>query len=1029
MVQIIDNFDHRSNKPNFVRDQFDTLQAMRSFPSTDVDDGHISYCKETDKHYKFKANNAIDEETGKWREFKGEKGDKGEPGQGGQNATSNLTAFVFRSNETEPTRPSGGSWNVATNVFTPPIGWYTTEEDLVGTIWMSWGIFTTEGTIKDSWADPIRLTGADGQNGKDGKDVEFIYKTSNRAPSELDRPSSVDEDDHVPSGWTDSPTGISSQIPYEWMCVRTKNKDVWSDWNGPTIWSKWGSDGRDGDGLEFIFKKTVTGVAPDRPTIVTQVDGYVPEGWTDNPIGVDASSMYEWVSQRKYKNDEWGEFSEPALWAKWGEKGDPGRDGADGTSINIKGQLESVSDLPLSGQPGDAYVINSDLYVWDGIRWNNIGGIKGPAGDSAYVHIAFADGVATDSYGNVTAVYGFSTTGSVNKAYIGTCADHNVADPTDPLVYKWQKNKGEKGDAGPQGVPGEKGENGTTLYTWIKYADDIKGSGMSNDPTGKEYIGLAYNKPTPVESDTASDYTWSKITGGSGVPGPPGEDGKTLYTWIKYADVIPTSDTSIIYDIPNANTKYIGIAVNKETATESTNGMLYTWSLFRGEDGTDGKNGRIIYPAGIYDATVTYTATDIKAPYIIHGDNYYVMNKTTSWLGSSTGKTPQQDYEDNGLLATWIPMEKFNAIYTNILISDYGKLGKFVFYGDYMFSQEGVDRLGNSSSEYQKFQNSEIPVKFTDTSIFSTVNIGGNLTGTVTDSKITITAKKTGALNTQNIFTSNVVTPKFYVTVTGLQYYEGQVSISYKYYVNTAGSNGSITLENGINELPRSMGDQYLTTTMSITIDASISTDYPITIEIVPDDFTPNFQVNALTGEVHMNKGFIKAVVTPDTKSVFLTKSSAAENILVDESWFNKTVYIYSKQNDYPEDNSLVTAVVSPALYNDVVQDTAPGTIFGSIKIVNITNTILKLTTVVSRYFPVFAGTAFSNLSTGPSQEGEIRLYPGGTLELDVISLNGIRYSIIDTYHSFFFQIRNASEFAYNSTDGYMFNKFMMNGV
>lgn len=847
MVQIIDNFDHRSNKPNFVRDQFDTLQAMRSFPSTDVDDGHISYCKETDKHYKFKANNAIDEETGKWREFKGEKGDKGEPGQGGQNATSNLTAFVFRSNETEPTRPSGGSWNVTTNVFTPPIGWYTTEEDLVGTIWMSWGIFTTEGTIKDSWADPIRLTGADGQNGKDGKDVEFIYKTSNRAPSELDRPTSVNEDDNVPEGWTDSPTGISSQIPYEWMCVRTKNKDVWSDWNGPTIWSKWGSDGRDGDGLEFIFKKTVTSVAPDRPTIVTQVDGYVPEGWTDNPIGVDASSMYEWVSQRKYKNDEWGEFSEPALWAKWGEKGDPGRDGADGTSINIKGQLESVSDLPLSGQPGDAYVINSDLYVWDGIRWNNIGGIKGPAGDSAYVHIAFADGVATDSYGNVTAVYGFSTTGSVNKAYIGTCADHNVADPTDPLVYKWQKNKGEKGDAGPQGVPGEKGENGVTLYTWIRYADDIKGSGMSNDPTGKEYIGLAYNKPTPTESDAASDYTWSKITGGSGVPGPPGEDGKTLYTWIKYADVIPTSDTSIIYDIPNANTKYIGIAVNKETATESTNGMLYTWSLFRGEDGTDGKNGRIIYPAGIYDATVTYTATDIKAPYIIHGDNYYVMNKTTSWLGSSTGKTPQQDYEDNGLLATWIPMEKFNAIYTNILISDYGKLGKFVFYGDYMFSQEGTDTAGNPSDQYQNFGIDFYPIDFKD-GTWDPGSAGATIyshriyidVNTISADLMTIVTKKSDTKITMPPFRFKAVVPKgIYV---GFNYYDTEETFK------------TISIREGSTSIPSYILSDTMPAKLVIHNAVGVLSG-SVTIEIPTDTFNPNFKINAVTGEVHMKRG------------------------------------------------------------------------------------------------------------------------------------------------------------------------------
>ena len=40
------------------------------------------------------------------------------------------------------------------------------------------------------------------------------------------------------------------------------------------------------------------------------------------------------------------------------------------------------------------------------------------------------------------------------------------------------------------------GNDGVTYYTWIRYADDANGNGISNDPTGKKYIGFAYNKPT-----------------------------------------------------------------------------------------------------------------------------------------------------------------------------------------------------------------------------------------------------------------------------------------------------------------------------------------------------------------------------------------------------------------------------------------------------------------------------------------------------------------------------------------------------
>lgn len=714
MIQIIDNFEHRSKLPNFTRDQFTTLEDMKNVRDEDIDEGHISYCISTDKHYKFNVGNVADELTGKWREFKGEKGDKGEDGKPGTSVPSNLTAFVFKSSESEPSKPVGGSWNLDTNIFTPPTGWYTTDQDMVGTIWMSWAVFQTDGSIQGEWSTPIRLTGENGKDGQDGKSIEFIYKTSNRTPTSADKPSSVNVDGNVPEGWTNNPTSITEGTPYEWMCNRIKTEDVWSDWNGPTVWAKWGANGKDGDGVEYIYKRTITNASPDRPTEVSQEDEFVPDGWTDDPTGVNEDNMYEWVCVRKYRDGFWGEFSNPALWAKWGEKGEPGKDGNDGTSVNIKGELESTTDLPESAQPGDAYVINGDLYVWDGTKWNNIGGVKGPAGDSAYVHIAFADGVTTNESGEVTQVYGFTTSGSViGKAYIGTYADHTVADSQDPLVYKWQKNKGDKGDTGepgkdgPQGIQGPIGPDGKTYYTWIRYAESASGTGISNNPDGKSYIGLAYNKETATESNNPDDYTWSKITGEDGVPGPAGEDGKTLYTWIKYADTMPASSSSTIYDIPNENTKYIGIAVNKETASESTDPMQYTWSLFRGADGTDGtngKDGRIVYPAGIYDATVTYTATDTKAPYVLYGETYYVMNVTTSWTGSQNeGKTPADDYGQYGEHATWIPMERFEAIYTKLLIANNGTLGKFVFNGNYMFSQQGVDSSGSSTNAYENF--------------------------------------------------------------------------------------------------------------------------------------------------------------------------------------------------------------------------------------------------------------------------------------------------------------------------------------
>lgn len=68
MIQVADNFNYRGKKPNFDRDSFDTLQDMKNYSENSLDDGHISYCKETGKHYKFNSNNQSDPTTGKWVE-------------------------------------------------------------------------------------------------------------------------------------------------------------------------------------------------------------------------------------------------------------------------------------------------------------------------------------------------------------------------------------------------------------------------------------------------------------------------------------------------------------------------------------------------------------------------------------------------------------------------------------------------------------------------------------------------------------------------------------------------------------------------------------------------------------------------------------------------------------------------------------------------------------------------------------------------------------------------------------------------
>lgn len=731
MIQIIDNFEHRSKLPNFARDQFDTLEEMKNVRDEDIDEGHISYCISTDKHYKFNASNAIDQSTGKWREFKGEKGDPGKDGQDGTNVSSNLTAFVFKSSETTPSKPVGGSWNSDTNVFTPPTGWYTTDQNMVGTIWMSWAVFQTAGTIQGEWSTPVRITGENGKDGQDGKSIEFIYKVSNRVPNSSDKPSSVNEDGSVPDGWTDHPTGVSESNQYEWMCVRTKTDDLWSDWNGPTVWSKWGANGKDG------------------------------------------------------------------------------------------------------------------------------------------------------------------------------------------------------------------------------------------------------------------------------VPGPAGEDGKTLYTWIKYADTIPTSSSSTIYDIPNENTKYIGIAVNKDTASESTDAMVYTWSLFRGADGTngtngkDGRDGRIVYPAGIYDATVTYTATDTKAPYVLYGDTYYIMNVTTSWTGSQNdGKTPADDYEQYGEHATWIPMEKFEAIYTKLLIADNGTLGKFVFNGDYMFSQMGTDYLGNDTNKYEDFGNTQTNVNFGDTSIWLCPLAGASVSNNI----LSITSTNGLYGQDMNVLSASylqagVIKDGFYVEVDGIE--EGTTTyLSWIYIDADTGSTKTIYMQkSGVFKLPRFKGGDDINR-FTLSCQSALS-GVNITVKPLPDTFIPNLQLDGNSGDVIINKGVITANVRKKW-NIMVTDNTDNEALQITEP-DSSTIFI--------QGNGVKNIVRLRGAIPDFYQFAENvGSVLTTLSFYNYSSNILHFSDVMGRYFPSYlfpAGKQYDSVYVRQYGRLEVMVVYSGVLNMiDYIVMNASDFEISTEFSS-----------------------------
>lgn len=302
-----------------------------------------------------------------------------------------------------------------------------------------------------------------------------------------------------------------------------------------------GADGTNGVGIKSITNKYA----------VSASNTTAPTSWSDTVPTMTTTNRYLWNYEIvTYTNSTTSETKKRVIGA-YGNTGNTGATGATGVGI------KSITEY--------------------------------------YLASSASSGVTTSTSGWTTSVQATSS----SKKYLWNYEVVNYTNDTkytsSPVIIG---TYGDKGDTGPQGVQGPKGADGTPRYTWIRYADNASGSGISNSPTGKTYIGFAYNKTTATESNTPSDYTWSLIKGekgDQGVPGAKGADGKTTYTWIKYSD---NSTGSGMYDTPKSTTQYIGIAVNKTTATESNTPSDYTWSKFKGDDGADGK--------GIKSTAVTY---------------------------------------------------------------------------------------------------------------------------------------------------------------------------------------------------------------------------------------------------------------------------------------------------------------------------------------------------------------------------------------------------------------------------------------
>lgn len=251
------------------------------------------------------------------------------------------------------------------------------------------------------------------------------------------------------------------------------------------------------------------------------------------------------------------------------------------------------------------------LYVENGM-------LKGTNSAGQTVYCIYPDGTA--EFGNGSAQFkndksGYLAGGAISWKWDAT--KNKFVTTLGNVLLSWD-NLDDETKENLKGAPGTDGKNGITYYTWVMYSNSSTGSGMSSNPSGMSYIGLAYNKETPTASNNPSDYSWSKIKGDTGT------DGKTYYMWIRYS---PNADGSNLTSTPDSNTAYIGIAANRTTAEASNTPSDYQWSKFKGENGKDGT-----------DANMLDWVSDWNNNKTLIGGDYIVSPKMFSGTKDADGK-------------------------------------------------------------------------------------------------------------------------------------------------------------------------------------------------------------------------------------------------------------------------------------------------------------------------------------------------------------------------------------------------------
>lgn len=353
--------------------------------------------------------------------------------------------------------------------------------------------------------------------------------------------------------------------------------------------------------------------------------------------------------------------------------------GEDGTSVNIKGSFDSEDELkskyPNGGEnASDAYIVNGDLYVWTGSEWKNVGAIKGEKGDTAYVHLKYANETASGTQVTVGgSVYTLSFTSNDGEDvgdWLGIYTDFVQADSMNISDYKWKDIKGEKGID-------------STSY-WLD--SPVGAINFTNDgyPSPTSFVVSMKKKTGSGNVVACSDFylaTWKY-------------DGN----WQMAS--ISSVKTSSVTIIPAASTAYKQYRVTAHTTSSASESNIVCQIgigvSFNGAKGEEGAEGVYVYDAGFFDKGRAYYYKTIdgkvrrdKIVYEIGGSFYNFLVRSRQ-SDDSTGlvNTPPTSAQGD---TNWEVMSQYQSLIANTIFGTNANIGGFMASAEKMTSQRTTE--------------------------------------------------------------------------------------------------------------------------------------------------------------------------------------------------------------------------------------------------------------------------------------------------------------------------------------------------